>query len=186
MPPIDSMYLNLKCSFPKIILKASEEVPNVLGFLLMISQEWIEFIESGVAILLGCCDENRLAEGARGVGAVVSLDRKSLTIYVQKESALRIIPLLQSTKEVAISIAKPTTYKALQVKGRYISHRETDARDRVVLERYRELFFKDVEKAGIPKGIIQQIASYPALALEIEVRDLFIQTPGPRAGERIL
>lgn len=149
---------------------------------MMLNQEWAEFIESGVAITLSCCDSQLRSKGARCVGAVVGIDRKTVTFYIQKDSAMRILPILADTQKVAIVASLPTTYKTLQVKGRFVGHREADARDRVILERYRELFFTQTDQAGVPGNVMRRMVSFPAVVLDIEVTHLFLSTPGRHAG----
>lgn len=148
----------------------------------MLNQEWAEFLENGVAITITSCDENLRSKGARGIGAVVGLDRKTVTFYIQKESALRILPNLTKNKKVAVVSSLPSTYKTLQVKGLYLSHRDADARDRIILERYRELFFSETDKAGVPGESMRRLVSFPAIAVDIEVTQLFLSTPGHQAG----
>lgn len=148
----------------------------------MLNQEWAEFLEKGVAITLSCCDASLKSRGARGIGAVVGLDRKNVTFYVQKDSALRILSVLVESKKIAVTSSLPTTYKTLQLKGLYLSHREADTRDRIILERYRELFFAETDKAGVPEASMRRLVSFPAIAIDIEVTELFLSTPGPQAG----
>lgn len=148
----------------------------------MLNQEWAEFLENGVATTISCCDANLKSKGARGIGAVVGLDRKTVTFYIQKESALRILPLLKEFKKVAVVSSLPSTYKTLQLKGVYLSHRDADARDRIILERYRELFFSETDKAGVPGLSMRRLVSFPAIAVDVEVTQLFLSTPGQQAG----
>lgn len=119
------------------------------------------------------------------MGAVVGMDRKTVTFYVQRESALRILRILEKTRRVAIVASLPSTYKTLQVKGVYVSCREADSRDRIILERYRELFFKETEIAGVPGPVMRRMVVFPAIAIDIELTDLYLGTPGSQAGVRL-
>lgn len=148
----------------------------------MLNQEWSEFLENGVAMTLGCCDSQLKSKGARCVGAVVGLDRKTVTFYIQKDSAQRVLAILQERPQVAVVTSLPSTYKTLQLKGRYVSHREADSRDRIILERYRELFFAETDKAGVPSQVMRLMVSFPAIAVDIEITQLFLSTPGQHAG----
>lgn len=148
----------------------------------MLNQEWSEFLESGVAITLSCCDSELRSKGARCVGAVVGIDRKTVTFYIQKDASARILPILADTQKVAIVASLPTTYKTLQLKGNYVGHREADSRDRVILNRYRDLFFFQTDQAGVPGNVMRRMVSVPAVALDIEVTHLFLSTPGRQAG----
>lgn len=148
----------------------------------MLNQEWAEFLEGGVAITLGCCDKQLRSKGARCIGAVVGVDRKTVTFYIQKDSAERILSTLSEVQKVAIVASLPTTYKTLQLKGTYISHRDADSRDQVILERYRDLFFAQTDQAGVPGNVMRRMVSFPAIAVDIEITHLFLSTPGRQAG----
>lgn len=151
----------------------------------MLNQEWSEFLENGVAMTLSCCDAQLRSKGARCIGAVVGVDRKTVTFYIQKESTLRILPILKEHPRVAIVASLPSTYKTLQLKGTYLSHRDADHRDRIILERYRELFFSETDKAGVPGSVMRRLVSFPAMAVDIEVSQLFLSTPGQQAGVQL-
>ncbi|WP_374001550.1 hypothetical protein [Bdellovibrio bacteriovorus] len=148
----------------------------------MLNQEWSEFLENGVAMTLSCCDSELKSKGARCIGAVVGLDRKTVTFYIQKDSALRVLPILKEQTHVAVVASLPSTYKTLQVKGSYLSHREADSRDRIILERYRELFFAETDKAGVPSQVMRLMVTFPAIAVDVEITQLFLSTPGQDAG----
>lgn len=148
----------------------------------MLNQTWAEFLESGVAMTLCCCTADLFPKGARCVGAVVGIDRKTVTFYIQKDSAHRILPLIQETKKIAVVASLPSTYKTLQIKGNYLSHRDADSRDRIILERYRELFMEQTDLAGVPNDAMRRMVSFPALAMDIEITHLFLSTPGQHAG----
>ena len=151
----------------------------------MLTQEWCEFLENGVALTLGCCDTQLKSKGARCIGAVVGLDRKTVTFYIQNQSAQRVLPLLEKNKKVAVVASLPSTYKTLQLKGIYISHRDADQRDRIILERYRELFFSETDKAGVPGTLMRRMISFPAMAVDIEIAELYLSTPGQNAGAKL-
>lgn len=151
----------------------------------MLNQEWAEFLENGVAITLSCCDSQLRSKGARCVGAVVGLDRRTVSFYIQKDSFLRIQSILENQGQVAIVASLPSTYKTLQLKGKFLAHREADSRDRIILDRYRELFFSETNKAGVPSQVMELMVSFPAIAIDIEITQLFLSTPGPHAGEKL-
>lgn len=148
----------------------------------MLNQEWAEFLENGVAMTLSCCDRELRNKGARCIGAVVGSDRQTVTFYLQSDSAMRLLPILHDTKKVAIVACMPTTYKTLQLKGLYLSHRDADNRDRIILERYRELFFFETDRAGVPGSVMRRLVSFPATAVDIQISQLFLSTPGQSAG----
>jgi hypothetical protein len=151
----------------------------------MLTQEWAEFLENGVAMTMGVLNSQLITKAVRCVGAVVGGDRKTVTFYLPKDSALRVIPMVLENKNVAVVACLPSTYKTIQLKGQFLAYRDADSRDRIILERYRELFFYQTDQAGVPKNSMIRMRSFPALAMDVEITDLFLSTPGPQAGNSL-
>ncbi len=42
-----------------------------------------------------------------------------------------------------------------------------------------------LDRIGVPRRVTRSFAHWPAFAIEIDVDDVFEQTPGPRAGTRL-
>ena len=94
---------------------------------------------------------------------------------------------MKDNGRIAITFADVRTHETYQIKGRYVSHRPVRPTEMDVTSRVRERFGKGVTpypdeglttlaKASIP---------VPSLAVEVEVQEVFLQTPGPGAGARI-
>jgi hypothetical protein len=100
-----------------------------------------------------------------------------------EQAAREMLRNLESHPEIAIDLDLPTSHRACQVKGRYRSWRQAHAAERAIVERQVEGFANDLEAIGIPGTIRAAWATWPCIALEVEVTELYEQTPGPGAGE---
>ena len=85
----------------------------------------------------------------------------------------------------AVTFSRPLTHYSIQVKGVASGVRPSTEADRVVQERYRAAYTEQLHAVGLPRAVAKRIAWWPSVAIDISVRDLFVQTPGPSAGRRL-
>ena len=57
-----------------------------------------------------------------------------------------------------------------------------------IVDRIRERFMKNMRTVfpAVPEGIVGAFISKPGLAVEFEVFEVYVQTPGPGAGTRLV
>ena len=149
----------------------------------LISAELADFIESGLSINVGTRGKDLEPDGVIAWAGKVHDDRTQLTIYMHKEAAQAILRNLRKYPEIAVLFERPTSHRACQVKGRFVSTRPAKAVERSKVEQQVEGFFVDLERIGIPRTLIAALDIWPCLAIEMRATDLFEQTPGPGAGE---
>jgi hypothetical protein len=90
---------------------------------------------------------------------------------------------LESQPLIAIDLDLPTSHRACQIKGLYLSSRRARVAERELIERQVEAFAADLEQIGIPRQATSGWKAWPCIALELRVTELYEQTPGPGAGE---
>jgi hypothetical protein len=149
-----------------------------------IGAELAAFMESGVSITVGTCDGRGRPSCAWAMGASVDRARGTVTVLVPTATSARIARDVADQSRVAITFSRPLDHKSLQVKGR-AQHRDAIESERAIAERYRAAFTEHLDCAGWPRSAVRRITYWPCVALEVEVEELFEQTPGPRAGERL-
>jgi hypothetical protein len=124
-------------------------------------------------------------DGAVAWAARVHDDRAHLTVYLHDAAARQMLRNLETWPEIALDLDLPTTHRACQVKGVFVKSRRARAAERPVVERQVEAFAADLEAIGIPRVLGTGWEPWPCTAIEVRVTDLFEQTPGPGAGERL-
>ncbi len=65
-----------------------------------------------------------------------------------------------------------------------LGERRTDEADRAFVSGYRDALTQTLGLVGVPRSMWRRVNWWPALALRMEPRELFVQTPGPSAGSR--
>jgi hypothetical protein len=95
---------------------------------------------------------------------------------------------LEDNGEFALTIEEFPSHETYQFKGRYLSHRPVQAPDLEVVDRIRARFVQAVRQIYVdaPDYILNAYIQPAVLAVEFEVREIFLQTPGPGAGSRLV
>jgi len=152
---------------------------------ILLGEPLVEFLESGVSIVVGSRDANNRPECARGLGVKVADDRRTLSLYLNAALAERMRADFADNGRIAIGFSRIVDHRAVQLKGRVIGMRPATEADHAVQDRYLAAFAEQVSYAGLPRSVVRSVRLRPALAVELEVDELFHQTPGPGAGRRI-
>jgi hypothetical protein len=143
-------------------------------------------LAEGFAAVAATCDERLRPELARVWGMEVAADGRSLTFCVEAPPGSRMRANLERGSAVAITATKPTTYRSMQVKGRLRGSWEPTEADLARALGQRDAFADNVVALGIePARGVRFIREEALFAAEIDVEELYDQTPGPAAGSRL-
>jgi pimeloyl-ACP methyl ester carboxylesterase len=145
----------------------------------------VEFIGSGLSIMVGTRDAQHMPEATRCVGVRVHDDRRHVTVYVAAATADQTVANVRDNGQVAVSLSRPADHRSLQIKGTAVAVREAGPADEAEVDRYIELAVPIFEFIGIGPQIIRRVAHWPAWAIDVAIGDAFVQTPGPGAGHRL-
>jgi len=148
-----------------------------------ISEELAAFLESGLAIVVATRDADLQPDGAVAWAARVHDDRVGLTLYLHDQAAAEMLRHLERHPEIAIDLDRPTSHRACQVKGTFVSSRPATEDERPLVEGQMDRFAADLEAIGIPRAMTAGWTIWPCTALEVRASHLFEQTPGPGTGE---
>lgn len=151
----------------------------------LLPEEVLELIASGVDVYVATCDRELSPEAVLAMGLRVSEDRTVLTVYLPAVLAEVTRRNLAVNPEVAITIEHAIACKAAQVKGRAITIRNSTEADREFQLMFRASFVESFALVGIPRSLTRRLVWWPSLVVDVSVRDVFTQTPGPHAGEAI-
>jgi hypothetical protein len=150
-----------------------------------IPEHLVDFIESGVSLLVGTRDARLRPEMTRACGARVSEDRTRLTIFLPHVAGARALANLADNGRIAVGVQRPYDNNCYQLKGTKVDLHVATESERVVVERYVASFVEAMYTVGLPRAIIGRFDAWPASAVTFAVEDIFIQSPGPNAGRRM-
>jgi hypothetical protein len=155
----------------------------------MIPGKIIRFLEERASIAVaGTRDANLVPRGHRVTGWLIGAGGRTLTAFIPESSVPHLVEALQDNGRVAVTFEELGTHETYQLKGRYLSHRPVQPTDIDVASRTRERFVKGLHSMFPNSGIADLLGasiSAPSLGVEIEVHEVFLQTPGPGAGTRL-
>jgi len=147
-----------------------------------IPDELASFLESGVAIVVATRDAAMRPMGAMACGVRVHDDRETLTLFLYEHAARELAANLADNGLIAADFDLPTSHRACQVKGTVVTTRPAHDSERALVQRQMEGFGADLEQIGFPRAGTRAWQSWPCTALDVKVRHVFEQTPGPGTG----
>lgn len=154
----------------------------------MIPPKIIRFLEERASLGFAASrDGNLVPCGHRVSGWQIDASGRTLTAFVPQSSAGKLVESLLDNGRIAVTFEEVGTHETYQIKGQYLSHRPIRPAEIDIAGRARDRFAKGLRTSFDPKPAAALMASIPtpSLAVEIEVHEVFLQTPGPEAGRRV-
>ena len=155
----------------------------------MIPEKIVQFLEQRANVAFaGTRNRDLVPCGHRVSGWSIGADGRTLTAFTPEPVTPGLIESLQENGELALTVEAFPAHETYQFKGRYMSHRPARHEDFAIVDRIRERFIKNMRAIfpALPEGIAGAFASKPAFAVEFEVAEIYVQSPGPGAGARIV
>ena len=115
-------------------------------------------------------------------------DGHTLTILVPEGGRPHLLESLEDNGQVAVTIEDYPAHEAYQFKGQYLRHRPAEPGDAEIAGRIRDSFMRAVMPiAGeVAVHALRAFVQPPVLAVDVDVREVYVQTPGPGAGARLV
>jgi hypothetical protein len=155
----------------------------------MIPEKIVRFLEQrGNCAFAGTRNRDLMPFGHRISGWCIGADRRRMTAFTAESFTAAVVESLQENGELALTVEDFPSHETYQFKGRYLSHRPAHREDSAIVDRIRERFMKSMRTLVpmLPQDTVGAFTSEPVLAVEFEVFEIFVQTPGPGAGARIV
>lgn len=126
--------------------------------------------------------------GHRVTGWSVADGGQTLIALIPESSTSHLVESLEDNGEVALTVEEFPSHETYQFKGRYLRHRSVRPDEVAVVDRIRDRFVRGVRHVytEAPQQLFSAYIQRPAVAVEFEVQEIFVQTPGPGAGERLV
>ena len=106
----------------------------------------------------------------------------SATVYVPVATSRDLVANAATTKRLALSVTYPMDHTSVQLKGTVTSVRLADESEAAFVRKGLDGFADSLALIGIPRRIVTALNHWPAFALEMQVDEVYDQTPGPKAG----
>jgi hypothetical protein len=141
-----------------------------------------EFIESGVATLIGTGDSGGRPHVAYGWAPRVT-EEGTVEVFVDAARAERTLANLEANGRIAVTVAHPVSVRSVQLKGRFRESGPPNPADKEYVQQRREDMVTSTSLIGDPPDIIRALWLEDVVRLSFTVDQAFDQTPGPNAGQ---
>jgi len=111
-----------------------------------------------------------------------------MTAFIPEEFRPKLIESLHENGELAVTVEEFPSHETYQFKGRYIRDRDVLHDDVEIVDRIRRRFVRSLRPlmTHAPEEALNAFVAKPSLAVEFEVLEVYLQTPGPGAGSRLI
>jgi len=151
----------------------------------LLTEDIVELIASGVDVYVATRDADLEPESMMAMGVRAHVEKDLITVYLPAPGLEENLANMAANGEVAVTLIRPSDFKAVQVKGKAVGVRPSNETDMEFQRIFRSALIEQFEIVGIPRSTTRRFVWWPSQAVDISVRDVFVQTPGPRAGERL-
>jgi hypothetical protein len=149
----------------------------------MLDKALTEFLEHGLAIHLGTRNEALRPNGCRVTAVRVEDQGRHLVAYLPAVGTAAVLEDLRSNGQAAVSFARPTDDRAVQVKGEFISVRDAEPSEEAFVLGQWQALLHELDMIGLAALTSTSTwLMWPCVAVKIRVTAVFSQTPGPEAG----
>lgn len=151
----------------------------------MIPPAIVDLLHTGVSVNVGTRDADLMPECTRGWGIWVEKDGTAVTLLLTESASAQTLLNLRANGLIAITCSRPTDHVTCQLKGTVTRIRPAAPQDYEQQRQWRRAFLGELIAVGVPIEQAEAIIMQPAVAVEMQVTDVFAQTPGPGAGEKV-
>lgn len=154
----------------------------------IVTDDDARFMLGGVSISVASRDRRFVPSLARSAGCRLSTDRQQVTVLVLRSQARQLLQDITATGAIAVVFSEPSTHRTIQLKGVDAAVHKALPSDAAVADIHRTAFAGDIVPLGYVRELAYAIHGFAPddmQAITFTPTDIFQQTPGPGAGERM-
>ena len=150
----------------------------------MISDHLAEFVHGPVVSWVGTRDERFRPSVSWVFGAKVDREHDKITLFVPNVEAEQTLRNIDHNGMIAFTAADGLTHESFQFKGNFVEKRASTEEDRAVQDIHMSKWIAYFD-GKYPNDLAPGYIAHPSTAITFHVTHIFIQTPGPGAGDQI-
>ena len=133
---------------------------------------------------MGTRDTNLKPDFCRVLGVQV-VDQDHLRFFMDKKSNPTSFKNLQPSAPIALTTTRADNFESYQFKGKFVKLTECSDEDNQTIQAYLHGFNDAVVALGLQDGLVYNYPHSNTYALEMEVKEIFEQTPKPGTGNKL-
>jgi hypothetical protein len=153
-----------------------------------LSNELCTFLEGGQAIALASRGSDHRPSIAMALACRVSATQDGLTLLLPRMQAWQLLADVAGSGRLAAVFSQPRTHRSIQVKAIDAFETVPEAEDGGLVARQRESATLALAALGYDADFLRVMFDYAPgdlTAIQMGVDEVFDQSPGPRAGQRL-
>lgn len=142
------------------------------------------FLSGRVSIIAAAATATLQPRLVRCTGCRLDSDGR-VTLFLAASHAGALLAAIAANRRIAAVFSEPTTHRTLQLKGNDAETVAVTADDHRRVAAYRAAMVPELANFGLSAEWVHALlgcSGSELVALRFTPRDLFVQTPGPRAG----
>jgi hypothetical protein len=147
-----------------------------------LTKEVVELMTSGVDLYVATRTAALHPESMFAM-ATRPVDERRFTVFLAEVLAKPTVGNLQNNGAIAVTLGRPSDHCTMQIKGTCLAIRQADEADRQWLLGQRAALVEQLAFVGVPRATSRRLVWWPSLAVDVQATAVFMQTPGPHAGE---
>ncbi len=166
---------------------ARENLPSGMAGQIHLPAEILEFVQSGVSVIVGVVGADGRAQAGRALATRVD-GCGALRLMYPTEGNMGITRSAQSGGPIAVTFSAPLSHRTIQLKSGASRVEELMPEDRNSLERQMDAFAAVLRAIGFPPSFVKSFCdnrSASICVLSFVPQAAFEQTPGPGAGREL-
>jgi hypothetical protein len=140
---------------------------------------------TGTSIFVGTIGANMSPLCCRAIAIRADERLATATVYVPIATSRDTLCNLATTRRIAVVVTKPVEHISVQLKGTSRTARLAREDEEAFVRSRLDGLAEALDPIGVPRRVTRSFAHWPAFAIEMDVEQVFEQTPGPRAGTRL-
>ncbi|MET0385259.1 MAG: hypothetical protein ABW321_04835 [Polyangiales bacterium] len=152
---------------------------------MVITDAVVDFLGVARSVSIGTCDARKMPFATRAAALRARPDRVHVSVFLAEQLAAAPLRHVAETGRLAVQVSNPLDHRTVQLKGQVVGTGPAPEADRDFIEHYLAELALAVDQLGMPRERVMRMSHWPAIVLELQVAEVFLQTPGPGAGTRL-
>ncbi len=151
----------------------------------MIPENLVEFLNGPLVLSVGTRNEEMRPCLSRVFGVVTDAENDTITVFLPDVTGEPTLDNLNRNGRAALTACEGISHETYQFKGRTIGSRPSNEKETALQDDYKSKMISHYNKKGVPEVFFGGFVYHPSTAVTFQVEEIFIQTPGPGAGDKI-
>ncbi len=150
----------------------------------MIPKKLVDFVHGPRVMFLGTRSATLRPSFSWVCGAVAD-ESGTITFFVPDIEADQVLRDLEDNGQIALTMHDGISHESYQFKGKSAELRPSDERENAIQDIWLSKLVAQMASVGMGEEVLNGYVTKPSTAVTLKVEEIFVQTPGPGAEDKI-